>query len=160
MSANLKRNEALLDDFDDYSVSGEPNELENKLPVLPREGFKTDKTDETDYSNITNDGFIFGVFSETNTARPIVVSFGGDPNKVKPAAWFGKDYVKGHHTLPDDKNNYLSCSSFNLLNGQYRRTKAHFEKYHWLLCDDVGTKVNIDRMGLTPSWIIETSEGN
>jgi hypothetical protein len=160
MSANLNSNEALLDDFDDYSVSGESNELENKLPVLPRKGFKTDKTDTTDFSHISNDDFINGVFGDTDSNRPVVVSFKGNPNEVKAGAWFGKDYVKGQTMLPADANNYFSCASYHILNGQYRRTKTQFEKYHWLLCDDVGTKVKLDRMGLTPSWIIETSEGN
>jgi hypothetical protein len=164
LQSNSNINDALLADLDDIGATDQSEvykEYKNKtLPVLPSEGFKTDKTDETDYSNVTNDDFIFGVYGEPNPDRPIVVSFKGNPNEVKPSAWYGKDYVKGLSVLPTNHNNYLSCSSFKPLNGQYRRTNAQFEKYNWLLCDDVGTKVKLDRMGLTPSWIIETSEGN
>ena len=164
LQSNSNINDALLADFDVIGVIDQSEvykEHKNKtLPVLLNEVNTTDKTDTTDFSHITNDDFIAGVFGEISSVRPIVVSFKGNPNEVKPAAWFGKDYVKGKSSLPDDNNNYLSCSSFNPLDGQYKRRKTHFEKYHWLLCDDVGTKVDIERIGLAPSWIIETSKGN
>ncbi len=63
---------------------------------------------------------------------------------------------------PPDRNNYVNCSSFGLeADGDVRATLSNFSGYHFLVLDDVGTKVDRSRLaGVTPTWEIETSPGN
>ena len=52
---------------------------------------QTDATDGT-YA-VGNDEFLLAVFgSEIADARPMVVSFSGDPTKVLAKAWFGRPW--------------------------------------------------------------------
>ena len=69
LQSNSNINDALLADFDVIGVIDQSEvykEHKNKtLPVLLNEVNTTDKTDTTDFSHITNDDFIAGVFGET-----------------------------------------------------------------------------------------------
>ncbi|MFO0406806.1 MAG: hypothetical protein ACK50Q_10540, partial [Labrys sp. (in: a-proteobacteria)] len=58
--------------------------------------------------------------------------------------------------------NYLGCSSFYPGNdGSFRARKAQFAACHFLMLDDLGTKVPLYRLdGFELSWLIETSPGN
>lgn len=44
--------------------------------------------------------------------------------------------------------------------GRLRRTKRTFAALHGIMLDDIGTKVNHDRVSLPLSWLIETSQRN
>ena len=44
--------------------------------------------------------------------------------------------------------------------GRLYNRQEHFERYHVLVLDDVGTKVAIDDITLPPSYIVETSKDN
>lgn len=122
---------------------------------------ETDKADKAEYSNITNDDWLFGLFGEPTLDLPIAVSFEGNPATVKGNSWYGKPYVKGKTLLPSHANNYVSFATYHPnSNGEHRRTKAQFAKLNAIMLDDVGVKVQIDRILLTPSWVIETSAGN
>jgi hypothetical protein len=59
-------------------------------------------------------------------------------------------------------NNYLGCASFYPgKDGSFKARKSQFAACHFLMLDDLGTKVSMDRlMGFELSWMIETSPGN
>ena len=124
------------------------------------------ETDTSDGTNAVGNGeFLLAVFHNAHAnARPVVVSFSGDPTKVPAKAWFGRswqDEPKVATGLPADGNNYFSLAVFTPDEaGQYRRQKTHFAALHAVMLDDVGTKVAMDRLTLQPTWLIETSPGN
>ena len=132
-----------------------------KLLNLSSEANEPDKPDNPDYSNITNEEFIGGIFGDLTLDRPIAVSFKGNPGEMTGKSWFGQAYIVGKTPLPNDANNYVSFATYSInSNGEYRRTKAQFQKLHAIYLDDIGIKVPFDHILLTPSWIIETSAGN
>ncbi len=59
-------------------------------------------------------------------------------------------------------NNYLGCASFYPGNdGTFKARKAQFAACHFLMLDDLGTKVPMERLaGFELSWLIETSPHN
>ena len=61
-----------------------------------------------------------------------------------------------------EHNNYFGCSSFYPGDdGSFKARKAQFAACHFLMLDDIGTKVPLDRLGdFELSWLIETSPGN
>jgi hypothetical protein len=124
---------------------------------------QTGKTDETNLVN--NKAFLAKVFGlELVEARPLVVSFKGNPAIVHRKAWFGRPWIDGINMateLPADANNYFSLAVFRPDEaGQYRRQKARFQALHAVMLDDVGSKVDMERLTLPPSWLLETSPRN
>lgn len=112
-------------------------------------------------NKISNDDFIHGIFGDLADERPVVVSFKGDPKTVDKAAWRGLPFIKGEVSLPLDANNYTSFATyFPDGGGQYSRKKEQFAALYAVMLDDVGIKVDSDRVLLEPSWIIETSLNN
>lgn len=124
----------------------------------------TDETDGTDV--VSNDGFLRQVFAVDAAARccPIVVSFTGDPSTAPPSAWRGGAWVADRDPgieLNNAGNNYFSLGVFEPDDsGRHRRQKSRFKALHAVMLDDVGTKVDIDRLTLPPTWLLETSPGN
>lgn len=61
-----------------------------------------------------------------------------------------------------ETNNYVGCSTFYPGDdGSFRARKGRFSACHFLMLDDLGTKVPLDRLGgFGLSWLIETSPGN
>jgi hypothetical protein len=59
-------------------------------------------------------------------------------------------------------NNYIGCASFYPGDdGSFKARKAQFAACHFLMLDDLGTKVPLERLaGFELSWLIETSPGN
>lgn len=142
------------------SVDGDAN-----TPTLPNfkvAGDKTDVTDKTYFSTISNEEFIKCIFGEVlGTDRPIVVSFAGNPNTVGQHSWFGKPWVSGKTLLTYNYNNYVSFAAFRPDNeGKYRRQKKYFSGLFAVMLDDIGVKVEWDRITLEPNWKLETSPGN
>ncbi len=124
---------------------------------------ETDKTGETDF--IGNGEFLRCMFGEgLANSRPIVVSFVGNPANAPGKVWFGRAWTEDFDisaNLPASANNYFSLAVFRPDEaGQYKRQKARFHALHAVMLDDVGTKVAMDRLTLTPSWLLETSAGN
>lgn len=124
---------------------------------------ETDKTGETDL--LSNGEFLCGVFGdELKDGRPLVVSFAGNPNSLESKVWFGRPWLGPNDQpadLPGDANNYFSLAVFQPdESGQYRRRKARFQALHAVMLDDVGSKVDRERLTLSPSWLLETSPGN
>lgn len=132
------------------------------LPNSETAGNKTDKTDETDFLTVSNDDFIKGIFGNiVGSERPIVVSFSGDPAAVGKSAWFGKHWIADKTPLTDSSNNYTSFATFKPDDeGKYRRQKKHFVALYAVMLDDIGVKVQEDRITLESSWKIETSPSN
>ena len=66
------------------------------------------------------------------------------------------------NSLAAENNNYVGCSSFYPGDdGSFKARKAQFAACHFLMLDDLGTKVPLDRLdGFELSWLIETSPGN
>jgi hypothetical protein len=131
--------------------------------VFKPDPMKTGKTDET--NSIGNLDFLRTVFcEELGSARPVVVSFKGDPRTVPKKLWSGRLWQEARHLtvdLPADANNFFSLAVFMPdESGEYRRKKAHFQALYAVMLDDVGSKVPTGRMTLPPSWVIETSAGN
>jgi hypothetical protein len=123
----------------------------------------TCETVETDC--VTNAQFLHVVFeARQRDALPIVVSFPGDPLNARANVWAGNPWGGEDillTSLPADVNNYFSLATFNSDDaGRYRRRKAHFAALHAVMLDDIGTKVNADRLTLPVSWLLETSAGN
>ncbi|MBE0584063.1 MAG: hypothetical protein IH612_09935, partial [Desulfofustis sp.] len=108
--------------------------------------------------------FLLSVFGDLAEARPLVVSFAGAPDKVSGASWSGTPWFKEpdqHLLLSDRNNNYFTLASYRPdVSGNYRRQKKQFHALHAVMLDDVGTKVERDRLTLDPSWLLETSPGN
>jgi hypothetical protein len=131
--------------------------------VISPDLVQTGKTDETNLVN--NKAFLAEVFGlELAEARPLVVSFKGNPAIVHRKAWFGRPWIDGINMateLPADANNYFSLAVFRPDEaGQYRRLKARFQALHGVMLDDVGSKVAMERLTLPPSWLLETSPRN
>lgn len=121
---------------------------------------KTERTDETDNSlAVSNAEFLTAIFHAIpEGARPGVVSFPGNPADVPSKAWFARP---AGAATPPTGNNYFGLSSYyNDEAGQFRRTKKTFAALHAVMLDDLGTKVDRERVALPLSWLIETSVGN
>jgi len=131
--------------------------------VFQSEQEKTGKTEKT-YA-VSNQDFLDAVFGIQNAgARPVVVSFRGNPETVHRKAWFCKPWQSASDqpaNLPPDANNYFSLAAFKSDEaGEYRRRKKYFQTLHAVMLDDIGAKVPRERLTLRPSWILETSPGN
>lgn len=121
---------------------------------------RTERTDETDnLLAVSNAEFLTAIFHAIpEGARPGVVSFPGNPADVPSKAWFARP---AGAATPPTANNYFGLSSyFNDEAGQFRRTKKTFAALHAVMLDDLGTKVDRERVALPLSWLIETSPGN
>lgn len=121
----------------------------------------TDETDVTDFTCVTNDDFLRGVFGKIDLgeqARALVCSKPGDPsihNGWKPTAWPCE--------TGNDRLNWYACPALYMPNpeGQYKAQKTLAGDIYCLMIDDLGTKVPLERLDTCqPSWLIETSPGN
>lgn len=123
--------------------------------------YETDKTDKT--IEVSNFDFLKEIFgSNLEAGRPLLVSFKGNPAVVAKHNWYGQPWSNdSNSTLPSDANNYFSLSRFMPnKEGEYRRKKKQFKSLHAIMLDDVGTKILLERLVLSPSWLLETSPGN
>lgn len=133
------------------------------LTVTPMEeevACETCQTCEAD--GVSNNEFLRALFADLpDEARPMIVSFAGNPSTVKPGAWRGQSWAQSGSILSDAHNNYFSLSAFLPSDdGAYKRKKSQFFGCYCIMLDDIGTKVEKDAITLEPSWIIETSQGN
>lgn len=116
-------------------------------------------------TSVTNGDFLEAVFVDAEAgACTIVCSFLADPYAAKRSAWFGRPWAPGDR-LPhwfDEGNTYLTVSTFrpDQQTGECRRRKANFAAIHAVMVDDIGTKVQSEKLHLEPSALIETSPGN
>jgi len=134
------------------------------VTLSPPAAAGTDTTGRTDI--VGNDEFLRAVFGDPATdCRPLIVSFPGQPGKAPSKAWFGQPWMAVDRVidavLVATANNYFSLATFRPDEaGQYRRQKARFSVLHAVMLDHVGTKVAMERLTLSPTWLLETSAGN
>ena len=113
--------------------------------------------------DLSNNEFLEAIFVDAvGDQRPLCCSFFGHAGKVSSVKWAAIPWLKEKSTLPSRGNNYFSLASFKPCSEKkYRRQKRYFAAQHAVMLDDVGTKaVGLDRLTLTPSWLLETSPGN
>lgn len=130
------------------------------LTVFTPEQDEAGKGGEGGDFNITNADFVAAVFPQlTEGAFPAVCSKRGNPDI---GGWAASRADKVIERLSPEHNNYLNCSSFYPGDkGSFRALKGQFAACHFLMLDDIGTKVPFDRLGnFELSWLIETSPGN
>lgn len=125
--------------------------------ILSTERQQPDSTNKPD-----NDEFLRVVFQDAPVQhRPVVVSFAGNPNGGAKSKWNGAPWFTDS-TLKAENNNYFSLSVYEAdATGVIRRRKNSFQGLYAIMLDDIGTKVDMDKLdALEPSWLLETSPGN
>jgi hypothetical protein len=111
--------------------------------VLPTEPVEAGKDGEGCDSQITNVEFIAAVFMDLpEGAFAAVCSKSGDPSL---GGWLASRADQMANRLVAENNNYLGCSSFYPGDdGSFKARKAQFSACHFLMLDDLGTKVPPD----------------
>lgn len=139
-------------------------DTQDNLVVLPISSsspidYQDHETDENSVIEaITNDEFLATIFGRSfSDASPLVCSKPGDPDL---GGWVAQSWPCA--TGQSNRNWYCLPALLRPDEaGRYRATKDRAVSIHALMLDDVGTKVNPDRLtGIKPSWVIETSPGN
>ena len=109
---------------------------------------------------ITNAEFVSAVFPKLPDAAFAAVC--SKPGNPAIGGWVASraDQVPG--SLSAEHNNYVACSSFYPgEDGSFKVRKTDFAACHFLMLDDLGTKIAFDRLaGFKLSWLIESSPGN
>jgi hypothetical protein len=127
-----------------------------------RKQTETDQTGKTD--QVSNANFLRAVFGELGDARPLVVSFEGNPRTALARVWAGRAWQGATDDCAHfsaEANNYFSLATFKPDEaGHYRRQKMRFHALYAVMLDDIGTKVPMERLTLAPTWLLETSPGN
>jgi len=85
----------------------------NAPTVFPMNPVETERTDET-YS-VDNSEFLRAVFGDLADARPVIVSFEGNPTDSPSKVWFGRPWHASTDvtaSLPASANNYFSLAVF------------------------------------------------
>lgn len=102
---------------------------------------------------LTNAEFIAAIFPPGSA---VTCTKHSDPDT---GGWIAK---RDDEMAKPGANNYISCSSYKLApDGSVKAQKALFAACHFIMLDDVGSKVDPARLsGLKLSWLIETSPGN
>ena len=134
--------------------------LSHALTYLPTELTKGGKGGKGGAVAVTNAEFIAAVFTRPpQGAFAAVCSKHGNPDR---GGWTAKRADDDGTNLSSKTNNYANCSSFYLCNdGAFKARKTQFAACHFLMLDDIGTKIPMDRLkGFPLSWLIETSPGN
>ena len=109
---------------------------------------------------ISNAEFISAVFQQVpEGAFPAICSKPGDPTV---GGWRAKPADSAIDFLSAENNNFINCSSFYPgADESFKARKENFAACHFLMLDDLGTKVPLERLaGFELSWLTETSPGN
>jgi hypothetical protein len=128
--------------------------------VLRTEPVEAGKGGKGGNFQITNAEFIAGVFPHLPEGAFVAVcSKSGNPDL---GGWSCRRADQVAARLAAENNNYVGCASFYPGDdGSFRARKAQFAACHFLMLDDLGAKVPLDRLdGFELSWLIETSPGN
>jgi hypothetical protein len=122
--------------------------------------FESGNCGETGAELVSNRDFLDAVFGPIASSNsPAVCSKIGDPSAGGWNALLADKFID---ELPPNANNYVSCSSFYPSDiGGVSVRKKQFAACHFLMLDDLGTKVPLERFkNFEFSWLIETSPGN
>lgn len=109
---------------------------------------------------VTNTAFLLAIYAELPTGtHAVVCTKPGDPTQ---GGWSPMPSSAAHSRCLATNNNYLNCSTFRVQDGgELRAKKENFAACHFLMLDDIGTKVPMEILDkVQPSWLIETSPGN
>lgn len=109
---------------------------------------------------VTNSEFILKVFK--NIPDGAFVAVCSKPESPEVGGWKADRFSEKIQQQTDKNNNYLNCSSFYPTDdNSFSVLKERFAAYHFLMLDDLGTKIPFERLnGFELSWLIETSPGN
>ena len=130
------------------------------LTVFPADPVEAGKGGEGGVFQITNADFIAAVFPCLHEGAFVAVaSKVGDPSI---GGWPARRFDPTTCVGSAENNNYVGCSTFYPgADGSFRARKVQFSSCHFLMLDDLGTKVPRERLdGFKLSWLIETSPGN
>jgi hypothetical protein len=144
----------------DRGVVSGPDADRKPTPVLQGHGSNTGEGGKGGGLQITNAEFLAAVFPTVPKGASVAVcTKEGDPGA---GGWLARRVDQGAIDLPGTRNNYVGCSSFFPgEDGSFRARKSQFAACHFLMLDDLGTKVPLDRFsGFELSWLIETSPRN
>ena len=117
------------------------------------------QADKERLAKVSNADFMAAVFQDVpKGVSAVVCSKSGDPT-VGP--WLATSAAQVYGCAANT-NNYFNNATFKPeSDGTYKARKDNAVAYYCLMCDDVGTKVLLDRLiGTKYSWMIETSPGN
>jgi len=132
----------------------------NVLTDFSTDLLESGKGGEGGVFQITNADFVAAVFPILpEGAFAAACSKSGDPSL---GGWSARRADQVAAKLPASNNNYIGCASFYPGDdGSFKARKAQFAACHFLMLDDLGTKVPLDRLaGFELSWLIETSPDN
>ena len=132
----------------------------NDMTVSEVELHKAGKSGEGGIIMMNNAEFVAAVFPKLpDGAFVAVCSKVGDPAM---GGWMASRADSAIDNVSSVHNNFVGCSSFYPSpNGTFKARKAQFAACHFLMLDDLGTKVPLERLsGFELSWLIETSPGN
>lgn len=109
---------------------------------------------------IANNEFIAAVFK--NIPRDAYAAACAKPGDPATGGWIARRADDVAEKLTSNDNNYVNCSSFYLgSDGSFKARKNEFAACHFLMLDDLGTKISFDRLlDFKLTWLIETSPGN
>ena len=122
--------------------------------------YKAGKGGEGGVLLTTNAEFVAAVFPQLpDGAFAAVCSKAGDPAL---GGWMASIADSSVDNVSSVHNNFVGCSSFYPNeDGSFKARKAQFAACHFLMLDDLGTKVPLERLAdFELSWLIETSPGN
>ena len=111
-------------------------------------------------SQVTNLEFYKAIFHHLPVeGYAVVCSKPGDPTI---GGWVANSADEFASTLSATLNNYINCSSFTLGDDDaLHARKENFAACHFLMLDDIGTKIPFDRFGnFEFSFLLETSPEN
>ncbi|MEF8753801.1 MAG: DNA-primase RepB domain-containing protein [Accumulibacter sp.] len=132
----------------------------NVLTDSMGEPMEAGKGGEGGVLRIDNAEFVAAVFPLLpEGAFAAACSKSGDPGL---GGWPASRADQVASSLSAANNNYIACASFYPGDdGSFKARKAQFAACHFLMLDDLGTKVPLERLaGFDLSWLIETSPGN
>ena len=132
----------------------------NVLTDFSTDTLEAGKGGEGGVFQVTNAKFVAAVYPDLPERAFVAVSSkGGDPDI---GGWPARRFDSTTGGGSAETNNYLGCSSFYPGDdGSFKARKAQFAACHFLMLDDLGTKVPLERLAeFELSWLIETSPGN
>ena len=132
----------------------------NDSPISQLEGGTAALAIPTTPLNIQNHEFIAAVFQKLpqNTFSAVC----SKPGNPESGGWIAQQVTETILQQSNKNNNYINCSSFFPGNdGSFNAMKNRFASFHFLMLDDLGTKIPLERLkDFELSWLIETSPGN
>lgn len=134
--------------------------MSSHTSFFPDNGNETGEPGEPGVLHVSNADFYRAIYTSLpEGAQAAACVKEADPSSGPWVAINAGEFVEH---LSGANNNYLNCSSFKLAeDGSLRARKENFVACHFLMLDDIGTKVPLERLnGFDLSWLIETSPNN